>query len=158
MSGQLPDCDTVGVGQKEQSFSAVRSAAFRRAEDARFHAVTHAAKVGIDSLESLFDVPGDILDKQDRRSCFSEYAAHMGPDKSFILDSPALPRHTEWLTRVARSDDIHDATPWFAVEGADVRPDRSLIQGRFFHPGHESGRSVGVSLDPTNNAVLGDCK
>jgi len=33
-----------------------------------------------------------------------------------------------------------------------VRPDRSAIQGRFFHPRHEDGRCVGVPLDVTHGA------
>jgi len=59
------------------------------------------------------------------------------------------------LTRIARSKDVHRATPWAAVEGDNVVPDRRRIQGRVFHPRHEDGRGEGVPLDITHSAVSG---
>ena len=50
---------------------------------------------------------------------------------------------------------MNEATPWAAIKGGNVVPDRSRIQGRIFHPCHESSRSVGFPLDVTNSAVSG---
>jgi hypothetical protein len=55
-----------------------------------------------------------------------------------------------WLAGEAGSDEIHRATPWAAVKGGKVIPDRSLIQGLFCHPRHENGCRVGLPLDSAN--------
>lgn len=46
----------------------------------------------------------------------------------------------ERLARVPGRDEIHAATPRAAVEGSQVSPDRSAIQGLCFHLRHERGR------------------
>jgi hypothetical protein len=51
------------------------------------------------------------------------------------------------------SDEIHCPTPRSAVEGCEIVPDRSAIQGRFFHPRHEDGRGKGVPLDVTDSVT-----
>jgi len=62
------------------------------------------------------------------------------------------------LARVARSDDIHNATPRSAVERGKVIPDRSVIQGLVRHPRHESGRTEGFPLNVTHTAGSGFCR
>lgn len=153
MSGQLPDWLTVGVGQKEEASPLVWSAGFRRAEEARFHVVTQVLKVGAHDVEAEGDVTGHVFGKEQGRPGFDEHAPHVGPQVAFVGASPALAGHAEGLTGPSGSDDIHRATPRATVEGGKVGPHRRVIQGRFFHPGHERGRGVGVSLDPTNSAI-----
>lgn len=67
----------------------------------------------------------------------------------------ALPGEAEGLTGIAGSEDMNAATPWAAIEGFKVTPDRCLIQGRVRHPCHESGRSMGFALDVTHSAISG---
>ena len=62
---------------------------------------------------------------------------------------------TEWLARVTRSDEIHDSTPRAAVEGREIVPDRSAIQGLVFHPRHEICRRVCFPLDVTDSSNVG---
>lgn len=50
---------------------------------------------------------------------------------------------------------MNAATPWPAIEGFEVVPDRCRLQGLVFHPGHESGRSMGFPLDVTYSAISG---
>jgi hypothetical protein len=57
------------------------------------------------------------------------------------------------LAGEAGSDEIHAATPRAAVEGGEVVPDRSLIQGLVFHPGHEDGRCVGIPFNVSHGAA-----
>jgi hypothetical protein len=52
---------------------------------------------------------------------------------------------------------MNAATPWPAIKGFKVIPDRCLIQGRVAHPRHESGRSMGFPLDETNSSISGLC-
>ena len=60
------------------------------------------------------------------------------------------------MARIARSDDIHRAAPRAAVEGGNVVPDNSLIQGRVFHPRHESGCGEGFPFDMAHSTISGD--
>jgi hypothetical protein len=60
------------------------------------------------------------------------------------------------LARVAAMQDIHQAAPRSAVEGSNVVPDRSAIQGRIFHPRHERGRSVGFPFDVSHSPISWD--
>ena len=73
-----------------------------------------------------------------------------------ILDAEPSASDGEWLARIARSDDIHCAAPRAAVEGSNVVPDNSLIQGRVFHPRHESGCSEGFPFDMAHSTISGD--
>ena len=56
------------------------------------------------------------------------------------------------MARESGSDEIHSSNERFRVEGGEVRPDRRLIQVRLFHPGHESGRCVGVPLNVSHGS------
>lgn len=48
---------------------------------------------------------------------------------------------------------MNAATPRDAVEGSQIVPYRSWIQGRVFHPCHESGRRMGFPLDVTDSSI-----
>lgn len=97
----------------------------------------------------------DVLGDEHRGGRLPEDAGDFGPEVPGVFGATAQSGCAEWLARVTGSEDIHLATPRSAVEGAQVRPDRRVIQRRVLHPGHESGRSVCVALDPANSAVSG---
>ena len=103
---------------------------------------------------------GDIFEENDRGIAFSDNAGDMGPEMARISLAETPPSNGEWLARVARSEDIHEAAPWSAVEGGNVVPDRCRIQGLVFHPRHESGCCEGFPLDVTHGPVseTGDVK
>ncbi len=73
-----------------------------------------------------------------------------------VVCTPALARDGERLARIARSDDVHRAAPRAAVEGGNIVPDRSPIQGRVFHPRHENGRGVGFPFDMAHSTISGE--
>jgi hypothetical protein len=77
----------------------------------------------------------------------------MGPEPPFVGDAEPLPGVGGRLAGEAGSDEIHSAAPRVAVEGREVVPDRSRIQGLVFHPRHEGGRCEGFPLDVTHSAV-----
>lgn len=98
----------------------------------------------------------NVLQEHEARSHIANDSLDGGPEPAVVGEPPSLPGEAERLARESRNDEIHDSTPRAAIEGVKVVPDRSEIQGRFFHPCHESGRSVGVPLDMTDSAVSGD--
>ena len=98
---------------------------------------------------------GDILKEDERRLHFADDAGDMGPEVARVVRAPALARDGERLARIARSDDVHRAAPRAAVEGSNVVPDRRAIQGRVFHPRHESGCGEGFPFDMAHSSISG---
>lgn len=100
---------------------------------------------------------GDILEEDEGRLDLADDAGDMRPEVARVVRAPALARDREWLARIARSDDVHSAAPRAAVEGSDIVPDNSLIQGRVFHPRHESGCGEGFPFDMAHSTISAEC-
>ena len=143
-------------GKDEQPFALVGRADFRRREEACRKLVAHADQSAGDFGEAEAEMMGDILEEDEGRFDLADDAGDMRPEVSRIVRTPALARNREWLARIARSDDVHRAAPWAAVERGNVVPDNSLIQGRVFHPRHESGCGVGFPFDMAHSTISGD--
>jgi hypothetical protein len=136
----------------------VASAHFSRREQACFCAVAQAAKPADDIGKSQIDVPFDVLGKDGSGPHFADDPLNLGPQVPGIGFAAPLPGRAERLAGISGSEDMNLAAPWAAVEGSEIVPDRRAIQGLVCHPGHESGRCVGLPLDETDSAIgrLGD--
>jgi hypothetical protein len=165
----LPPLDRIpeqarGVGQfaafadckDEQPFALVGCADFRRRKEACRKAVAHADQSAGDFGEAEAEMMGDILEEHKGRFDFADDAGDMRPEVARVIRAPALARDGERLAWIACSDDIHRAAPWAAIEGSNVVPDNSLIQGRIFHPRHESGCGEGFPFDMAHSSISGD--
>jgi len=141
---------TVAVGQHEESLPSVRRPDFGCGEQTPFRIEPEFGKVAKDVGEPKRKVPAYVFEEDETRSALVDDASHVGPEVPLVGLGPALSGDAERLARVARSNEIHDATPRSAVEGSEIVEDRSAIQGRVFHPRHEDGRREGVALDVTN--------
>jgi hypothetical protein len=126
-------------GKDEQAFALVGRADFRRREEACRKLVAQADQSCGDFGEAEAEMMGDILEEDEGRLDLADDACDMRPEMARVVGTPAFARDGERLARIARSDDIHRAAPRAAVEGGNIVPDNSLIQGRVFHPRHESG-------------------
>lgn len=144
-------------GEDEQAFPLVGRSDFRRREEACRKAVAHADQSCGDFGETEAEMMGDILEEHEGRLDLADDAGDMGPEVARVVRAPALARDRERLARIARSDDIHRAAPRAAVEGGNVVPDNSLIQGRIFHPRHESGCGIGFPFDMAHSTISGKC-
>lgn len=111
----------------------------------------------MDNVEAEREMAADVLKEDPLRPRLNDDAADVRPEVAFIGRAEAFTRCRERLTRIARRDDIHASTPASAIEGLEIVPDRSAIQGRIFHPCHESGRCVGFPLDVSHSAVSWLC-
>jgi hypothetical protein len=143
-------------GEDEQPLTLVGRTDFRRREEACRKAVAHADQSAGDFGEAEAEMMGDILEEDEGRLDLVDDAGDMGPEVARIIRTPALARDAERLARIARSDDVHRAAPRAAVEGSNVVPDNSLIQGRVFHPRHESGCGEGFPFDMDQSTISGD--
>nr|WP_231376177.1 hypothetical protein [Magnetospirillum fulvum] len=131
---------------------------FRRRKESRRNPVTQVSQVIDDFTESQTKMVGDVFEKDGAGPHLPDDAGDVGPQVAGVFDAAPLAGGAEWLARIARSEDIHDATPWAAVEGGNVVPDRCLIQFLCCHPRHERGRSVGFPFDVTHSSIgwIGD--
>ena len=143
-------------GEDEEPLALVGRADFRRREEACRKAVAHADQSCGDFGEAEAEMMGDILEEDEGRLDLADDAGDMRPEMAWVVRTPALACHGERLARIARSDDVHRAAPRSAVEGSNVVPDNSLIQGRIFHPRHESGCGEGFPFDMAHSTISGD--
>tara|TARA_X000000950_G_scaffold271857_1_gene353662 strand:- start:251 stop:895 length:645 start_codon:yes stop_codon:yes gene_type:complete len=143
-------------GEDEQPLALVGRTDFRRREEACRKAVAHADQSCGDFGEAEAEMMGDILEEDEGRFDFADDAGDMRPKVARVVGTASLSRDRERLARIARSDDIHRAAPWAAVEGSNVVPDNSLIQVRLFHPRHESGCGEGFPFDMAHSTISGD--
>jgi hypothetical protein len=145
----------IAHGEDEKTLAPVRCADFRRRKQSCRKDVAHADQFSGDFGKSETEMMGDIFEKDDGRIAFADNPGDMGPEMAWIGLAKSATRDRERLARVARSEDIHEAAPWSAVEGGKVVPDRCRIQSLVFHPRHERGRCVGFPLDVTHSPVSG---
>jgi hypothetical protein len=143
-------------GEDKEPLALVRCADFRRREEACRKAVAHADQSAGDFGEAEAEMMGDVLKEDEGRPDLVDDAGDMWPEVARVVGTPALACDGERLARIARSDDVHRAAPRAAVEGSNVVPDNSLIQGRVFHPRHEDGRGVGFPFDMAHSTISGD--
>ena len=144
------------TGSPSEPFSAVGRADFRRREEACRKAVAHADQSCGDFGEAEAEMMGDILEEDEGRFDLADDAGDMRPEVAWILAAEPSARDRERLARIARSNDVHRAAPRAAVEGGNIVPDNSLIQGRVFHPRHESGCGEGFPFDMAHSTISGD--
>lgn len=133
----------------------MRSADFSCREEARFCAVAQPLKAAGDLGKSQIDVTFDVLGEDDAGPHLSDDPLDLGPQVPGIGLAPALPGEAEGLAGITGREDMNAIAPWAAVEGSQIVPYRRAIQTRVFHPGHESGRSMGFPLDETCSAISG---
>ena len=143
-------------GEDEEPLALVGRADFRRREEACRKAVAHADQSCGDFGEAEAEMMGDILEEDEGRFDLADDAGDMRPEVARVVGAPAFARDGERLARIACSDDVHRAAPRAAVEGSNIVPDNSLIQGRVFHPRHESGCGEGFPFDMAHSTISGD--
>lgn len=143
------------MGQHEESLALVRRAHLGRGEQTPLRIEPELGKVAKHLGEPKAKVPGDVLKEDERGAALVDDASHLGPQVALVALSELLAGDAEGLARVARNDEINAATPLSAAEGAEIVGDRSAIQLRRFHPGHEDGRGEGFPLDVAHGAALG---
>jgi hypothetical protein len=80
-------------------------------------------------LDSAQDVPGDW------------------PEVTAVVSSLTLAGGAVGLAWDAGNNESHAPQEILAWDGFEIVPDRSRVQGRAFHPGHENGRSTAFPLD-----------
>lgn len=100
---------------------------------------------------------GDVLEGDELGAEVADEVSDAGPEVSLVGVRSLLAGEGERLARVAANDAIHEAVPRSSVEGSEVTPDRSRIQGSFFHASDQRRGGEGFPLDVTDDASLDAC-
>lgn len=129
----------VAVGQEPEAITAVGGANGGSAETRPLDIEPEIGKVPKEVVQSSSGQGRDVLGEDQRRRDLPDDAGDVRPEPPFVVHSPALARGREGLTGEAGRDEIHAAAPCSAVEGLEIVPDRSRIQGLVLHPRHEHG-------------------
>jgi len=146
----------LAVCEDEEPLAPMGRTDFRRREEACRKAVAHADQSVGDFGEAEAEMMGDIFEEDEGRLDLINDAGDMRPEVPRVVRAPALACDGERLARIARSDDVHRAAPLAAVKGGNIVPDNSRIQGRVFHPRHESGCGEGFPFDMAHSTISGD--
>jgi hypothetical protein len=144
------------VGQEEEAFAEMGGAHAGRAEHSPLRIEPHVGQGPQNRVESSSNKRYDVFEKDPLGSYLAKDAVDVRPEPAVVVQPALLPGVGPRLAREAGSDEIHAAAPRAAVEGGEVRPDRSVLQGLVRHPRHEDGRSEGFPLDETHAAEAGD--
>jgi hypothetical protein len=109
------------------------------------------ADSGFESELSVWNKkPSDVFENEPACPSLAKYSPRVRPQVALISLDESLSAKAMSLTGHAGNDAMNSATPRAAVESSHVRPDRRLIQGRFFHPRHEYRRGKDFPLDVTH--------
>jgi hypothetical protein len=142
------------VGQEEEAPPPMRGADLSRREQARFNAEAQLSKASDDVGEAQREMPLDIFAEHPFGPDLVDDPGDFRPEVAGIGGSATIAREAEGLAGIAGRDEMNAATPWAAVKGSQIVPDRRRSQGRVRHPRHESCRSMGFPLDVTDSAIL----
>lgn len=142
----------VGVGHEPDAFAFVGGTNGGCWKQTPFRIEPETGKVMEDFGESVTDESPNVFQEDVAGSNLTKYPGDLRPEPTVIVSSAPPAGEREGLAGEAGSDEIHSSMPRVTVEGADIIPDRRLIQSRLFHPRHEDGRCVGVPLNTTNGS------
>ncbi len=83
----------------------------------------------MDSRKADAQMIGDVLKEHPLGIDLANDARHVWPEVPGIFVAAPLTGAGKRLARVARTEEIHCATPWPAAKGSKVRPNRRFVQG-----------------------------
>lgn len=134
---------------------AVRCPELGRRKAVPFRIEPECGQVAEDTGKCCPNKSGTVFHEDEAGSNLANDTGNVRPEPPIVFHTKPLAGGAERLAGESRSDAIHCATPWAAVEGGKVVPDRSVLQGRVRHPRHEDGRGVAVPFDCTHKSGAG---
>jgi hypothetical protein len=146
--------------EDEESFSLMRRAHFRRAEEARRNRVTHAFQSPHDAFGeggeyAVLRNSRDVLEETIGGAGFLEDAEGFAPEPAFISFSRSPAGLTDGLAGGSTNDPIHRATPRPAIEGSGITPQRSRSQAALLHSLDQLAGDKRFPLDHADRASAG---
>ena len=76
-----------------------------------------------------------------------------GPEPALVFGALTPAGDGDRRAREASSEDIHQSTKGFTIEGVDVIPDRSRVQEALFHMRNKDGGAIEFPLHEADSPV-----
>src|SRR5262245_11979880 len=95
---------------------------------------------GVEDSPCFLEKGRYVLDEDQSRRALIHDADEVGPEGSLVAIASALAGEGVRLTGQAGRHEINASAIRLAVEGCEIVPDRSWIQGFFRHPRHQYSR------------------
>jgi hypothetical protein len=76
-----------------------------------------------------------------------------GPEPAHVLGALTPASDGHWRAWPASSEDIHQSTKGFTIEGVKVIPDRRRIQDALFHTRNKNGGAIQFPLHVTDGSI-----
>jgi hypothetical protein len=157
MDDGVGHCEVSAPGKAEPSVAAVRCPNVGRSDSNPFRIEPEFMKRAEDGAEAVVAFRDDRLDvfEQDhRRSAAFHDPDHVEEEDAAISveDPGSLAGKRNVLAGETANDEIHPSAIEFRWEGSNVSPDRSRIQGFFFHASPQNRGSEGFPLHETATA------
>ena len=93
-----------------------------------------------------------VFQEHERRARFVNNAQDLREQMARIALALPLSGEAERLARVARKQAIHDSTPWAAIEGSQVTPERSELHGAVRHARRQDSDRADFPLNVADDA------
>lgn len=142
------------MGEHKEPFPFMRGSNFGSFNSDPFRIEPEIGKLPENSFESQGKVPSHVLQADESRSHFTNDSGNFRPEVAGVVFASSFAGGAEWLAWVSGRDEIHLSAPRSAIEGFKIVVDRRAIQGRVFHPCHESARGVSVPLNEAHASEL----
>jgi len=145
-------------GEDKKPLSLVRSTDFFRAKQARLNEVAHFLKVSADIKKDGVNEVGDVFNDDVRGLNLCDEPASVRPQIAGIVDPLLFSGDRVRLAWYTPNEAMYSATPWSAIEGAQIRENRRLIQGSFFHAESQDFTARGFPLHVQSASTRRDCQ
>ncbi len=100
---------------------------------------------------------GDVLEGDELGAEITDELGNARPEVPLVFVRSLLAGRGKRLTRISANDCIHETAPRSRIEGGEVTPDRSRIQGSFFHARDQRCGGKGFPLDVADCARSEAC-
>lgn len=132
----------------------MRRSCLSSAEHAPLRIEPQRGQIPENDVKSAAGEGGHVLHEDDTWSHFANDSGVLKPKtgSSTFFKSGSFACDADVLTRESSSDAIHDAAPRSAVEGDNIRPDRSVIQSAVLHTRRQYCGGIGFPLHETHRA------
>ena len=151
---QLFESPATGVGQHKDALAPVRSPTgfVRSVYSPRDSVPQFSIEILEDVLESSLDDSGDIFQSNNCWPNLGDDSSGCGPESSRVFFRFAFAGNAVGLTRNSGSDERNSPTPRLAVEGEQIRPNRTRVQPPFLHARRQDGTGKSFPFDHTDCA------
>jgi hypothetical protein len=143
----------LGVGQDPEALPPMRGTNIVRSQLTPFRVVPQRGQVPENSTKPPNSEHWRVLHERESWSYLANDASELRPQAaSLSVDACSFAGCADVLAGEPAADDVNVSSPWVAVEGLHVIPDREAWQVPVSLPGEQDGSAVGINLNSADGA------